>query len=284
MVARYPAEVFGFPVENRSAEAEAVRQQHQCPFVNAPCNKKSRLILYPMGVCSAHVNGHAVAICPRRFLEGQTVFHDIAIDYFGSTNDLILFSEVRLKGIGSFDYVLVRHKPMSSEVDDFVVIEFQTDQTTGTGKLVQALEDFMSGKDVTTVHYPFGLNTYDTLKRSYTQMLNKGVAMEHWSQRIYWVFQEYVLDNLAQRYQPAFTPGSSNTNVFAVYDLVQETEIYALTLQRFVSASVDALFTALRQNPNVPEKDQFVANLEARIEQGKPRLRLDFHLTRGKPA
>ena len=278
MAARYPAEVFGFPVEIRSHEAEAVRQQHHCPFVNTPCNKKSRLVSYPMGVCSAHINGHAVAICPRRFLEGQVVFRDIALDYFGSTNDLLLFSEVRLAGVGSFDYVLVRHKPMSSHIEDFVIVELQTDQTTSTGKLVQALKDFMSGKDVTAVHYPFGMNTYDTLKRSYTQILTKGVAMEHWSQRIYWVFQEYVFDNMLQRYQPAFTPDSSNLNVFAVYDLERGRETYVLTQQRFVSASVDALFTALRQNPNVPEKDQFVAKLQARIEQGKPHLHRDFRI------
>jgi len=276
MTARYPAEVFGFPVENRSIEAQAVRQQHRCPFVSALCNKKSRLVSYPMGVCSAYVNGHAVAICPRRFLEGQTVFHDIALDYFGSTNNLILFSEVSLTGIGSFDYVLVCHKPMSSEVEDFVVVEFQTDQTTNTGKLVQALDDFLNGKDVTTAHYSFGMNTYDTLKRSYTQMLNKGVAMEQWGQRIYWVFQEYVFDNMVQRYQPGLESGSSDTNVFAVYDLVRTSETYALTLQRFLSAGVDSLFAALRQNPGIPTKDQFIAKLEAKIARGKPRLRLDF--------
>ncbi|MEA3339182.1 MAG: NotI family restriction endonuclease [Chloroflexota bacterium] len=276
MTAHYPAEVFGFPVENRGDKAESARQKHHCPFINAMCNKRSRLISYPMGVCSAHINGHAVAICPRRFLEGQTVFRDIALDYFGSTNDLLLFSEVRLKGIGSLDYVLVRHKPMSSEIEDFVVIELQTDQTTGTGKLVQALEDFMNGKDVTTSHYPFGMNTYDTLKRSYIQMLNKGVAMEHWSQRIYWVFQEYVFDNLVQRYQPTFSSDSSETNVFAIYDLVQGAGTYALTLQRFVSASVDALFAALRQNPNIPDKDQFVAKLQTKVERGKANLHLTF--------
>ena len=74
MASRYPAEVFGFPVENRSAKAETVRRRHRCPFVGERCSKRSRLIAYPMGVCSAYVNGHAVAICPRRFLEGQTVF------------------------------------------------------------------------------------------------------------------------------------------------------------------------------------------------------------------
>lgn len=278
MTARYPAEIFGFPAENREPNAEATRQQHLCPFVNEPCNKQSRLIPYPMGVCSAYANGHAIAICPRRFLEKQTVFRDVALDYFGSTNDLLLFGEVKLKSIGSFDYVLVRHRPMSSEVEDFVIVEFQTHQTTNTGQLVQALEDFMNGRDVTVTHYPFGMNTYDTLKRSYTQMLNKGVAMEHWGQRIYWVFQEYVFDNLARRYQPAFAAGSSKTNVFAIYDLVQGSDTYVLTPKRFESASVDTLFTALRQNPNIPEKDQFIEKLQAKIERGKATLRLTFTL------
>lgn len=276
MAKHYPAEVFGYPVEIRSAEAENSRRRHCCPFVGDVCNKRSRLVTYPMDVCSVYVNGCVMAVCPRRFLEGKTVFRDIALDYFGSTNNLLLFSEVKLRGIGSFDYVLIRHKPMSSEIEDFVIIEFQTDQTTGTGKLVQALEDFMQGKDVTAAHYSFGMNTYDTLKRSYTQMLNKGVAMEYWGQQIYWVLQRHVFDNLLERYQPAFTPGSSDKNVFAIYDLVRETEAYALVFQEFVSASVDALFAALRQNPNVPEKSDFVAALQARVERGKPYLRLGF--------
>jgi hypothetical protein len=276
MAKHYPAEVFGYPVEIRSTKAEDCRRQHRCPFVDDVCTKQSRLLSYPMGICSVYVSGSVMAICPRRFLENQTVFRDIALDYFGSTSDLLLFSEVKLRGVGSFDYVLVRHKPMSSDIEDFVIIEFQTDQTTGTGKLVQALEDFMQGKDVTTTHYPFGMNTYDTLKRSYTQMLNKGVAMEHWGLRIYWVLQQHVYDNLRQRYQPVLTPGSSATNVFAIYDLSWEAKAYKLVFQEFASASVDALFAALRRNPNVPEKSNFVAALQARVEQGKPSLHLDF--------
>jgi hypothetical protein len=204
------------------------------------------------------------------------VFRDVALDYFGSTDNVLLFSEVSLKGVGSFDHVLVRHKPISSHVDDFVVIELQTDQTTSTGKLVQALQDFMDGKDVVGSHYPFGMNTYDTLKRSYTQMLNKGVVLESWQQRIYWVLQDYVFSNLSDRYRPELVPDSSRTNVFAVYDLLRYPGGYVLSLQRFVSATVDALLSALRQNQSVLTREQFVAHLEARIQRQKPHLRLDF--------
>jgi len=274
MANHYPAEVFGFPVTNRSVEAQAIRERFWCPFADGVCNKKSRLIDYPMGVCSVQVGENTVATCPRRFLQAHTVFRDIALDYFGSTGDLLLFREVGLKGVGSFDYVLVHHKPMSSEIDGFVVVEFQTDQTTSTGKLIDALNDFQSGKDVTGKNYGFGMNTYDTLKRSYTQILNKGVVMEQWEQRIYWVFQSPVFDNLSRRYQPKFSDGSDRTNVFAVYDLLPGTNIYTLTLQRFISASVNAMFQALRENPNIPGKDQFVKRLKAYIDKKKPSHRI----------
>jgi len=72
----------------------------------------------------------------------------------------------------------------------------------------------------------------------------------------------------------AFSSDSSETNVFTIYDLVQGTETCKLALRKFVSASVEALFTALRQNPNIPDKDQFVAKLQTKVGRGKASLRL----------
>jgi len=56
----------------------------------------------------------------------------------------------------------------------FRAVEFQSDSTTGTGKLVDALKDFMNGEDVSNKNYAFGMNTYNTIKLSYIQMLMKG--------------------------------------------------------------------------------------------------------------
>lgn len=42
-----PAEIFGYPIGNRTAVAEQARRQHQCPFRGQVCDKKSRLIEYP---------------------------------------------------------------------------------------------------------------------------------------------------------------------------------------------------------------------------------------------
>lgn len=140
-----------------------VNSNYLCPFINKRCNKQSRLINYPMGVCSVHVQGSNVIICPARFEEKNIVFSDIAKTFFGSPNNTIVFSEVKITNIGSFDFVIVKHKTMSPKVDDFVVVEFQSDSTTGTGELVKNLKDFISKSQVKD-RYNFGMNTYNTIK------------------------------------------------------------------------------------------------------------------------
>lgn len=124
-----PAEIFGYPLDNQSAEARRIQEKHGCPFVNADCNKKSRLIDYPFGVCSVQYRGQINAICPHRLEEQGTlegiprVLEEVALHYFGDFNNVIPFREVKLPNVGAIDYVLVRHKPMKAEIEDFVAVE-----------------------------------------------------------------------------------------------------------------------------------------------------------------
>ena len=275
-MSKHPAEVFGYPIEVSTSEAKEIRAKHWCPFMDKACEKKSRLITYPMGVCSVKYNDDIIAICPRRFLQDQIVIGDIADQYFGDRNDLLLFPEVGLRGLGSFDFVLVRHKPMSSDIEDFVLIEFQTDQTTSTGKLVEGFRHFVAGQDIVGRTYRFGMNTYDTLKRSYTQILNKGIVVESWGQRIYWVFQEYVYRNLSQRYNLDLAYDQNKAIVFDLYDLESQAGRLTLAHSRSLSATIDELFYALRHNPNIPKKDALVQALKKRIARETSALQLHF--------
>jgi hypothetical protein len=139
-MAKYPSEMFGYPHSNKTGEATDARRKHWCPFVDKVCYKQSRLIKYPFGVCSAHVNGNEIALCPRRFLEDHTVFTDIALHHFKTVHDILVFREIGLENVGSFDFVMVKHKPMTLEVDDFIAIEFQTGQTTGSSAKASAID------------------------------------------------------------------------------------------------------------------------------------------------
>ncbi len=267
-----PSEIFGYPIWNQSKVAQNVRERHWCPFLDHRCVKKSRLIDFPFGVCSAEHNGRVHAICPHRFeehgsIEGVSrVLEDIALHYFGNFNNTVVFSEIRLPNVGNIDYVLVRHKPMKSEVEDFVSVEFQADSTTSTGGLVQGIRDFFQGHDLQDQSYKFGMNTYDSIKRSLTQLMNKGIVYETWDTKCYWVIQEYIYTNLVSRYgfkTDGFSPRHASR--FALYNLTPQGGRLALKPSRFISTTVEEVYQAMRNNPGMPNKDRFVQHLNAKL-------------------
>ena len=273
---KHPAELFGYPLRLVSRLPKKGHKKYWCPFVDNKCNKQSRLIRYPMGVCSVQYGDEIIALCPRRFLQNDIVFKDIADHYFKTRNDLVVFSEIGLSQTGTFDYVMVKHKPFSSDIDDFVIIEFQTGQTTGTGQLVQALKDCLKGEDIKGTAYGFGLNLADIWKRSFTQILNKGIVLEKWGHKIYWVVQEPVYQDFLNRYN--FKDMNYNTKhktVFATYDLRQESDKYELLRTRVESSTIDDLFHAFRSNPNIPSKDTFVNKLKGKLK-AKMELKLEL--------
>jgi hypothetical protein len=267
---KYPAEVFGHPIDVDSAEARDHREKHWCPFADDRCDKKSRLIDYPMGVCSVQYGDQVIALSPRRFLQDRIIFFDVANHYFGTHNNLLIFPEVSIPGarnLGVFDYVMVEHKPLSSEIRDYVAIEFQTGQTTSTGALVQALEDFTHGKDIKETSYKFGLNLADIWKRTFTQVLTKGIVLERWGHKIYWVVQEPVYQDFLTRYKlhgMTYDPG--HNTVFAIYDLQRVNDEYRLYRTRIESSTIDDLFDAFRTNLEVPSEEAFLKKLKGKVE------------------
>lgn len=118
------------------------------------------------------------------------------------------------------------------------------------------------------------MNTYDTIKRSMTQLSNKGIVYEAWGTKGYWVFQDYIYQNLVKRY--GFKPAgyvSEYALRFALYDLVPQDARLVYKHQRFVSTTVDEVYQALRHNPGLPNKDEFLTALKFKL---KARLNLNF--------
>lgn len=187
---------------------------------------------------------------------------------FGTTDNVLLFEEVRLIGVGTFDFVLIKHKPISSQIEDFCIVEFQSNSTTGTGKLVNALNDFMEGKN-TNKSYSFGMNTYNTIKLSYIQMIIKGQVMESWNKKIFWIMQDFVYDNMVSRFNLGDLDLDEKDNShYHIYDLVpgsNNENIYNLKLKGEKSTNVSKLIKGLIDQPT-PSIDKFVSNLEKKIE------------------
>lgn len=265
----YPAEIFGFPVKNKSKEAKNIRRKHLCPFNNNnKCSKQSRLLTYPMGICTTWwPKNSPIAICPKRLLQNKTIFINAANRVFGSIDNVLLFSEVRLKGIGTFDFVLVKHKPISNEIEDFCVVELQADSTTGTGKLVKAIEDYKKGEDITKKSYAFGMNTYNTIKLGFVQMLNKGQVFEVWNKKIIWAVQGYVYKNMVDRFGLRdMKLDKGNANLFFIYDIDYSSNPnnYQLILEEIKSSTIENLMKAFR-GADSPKIDDFIKVLYQKL-------------------
>ncbi len=262
----YPIEIFGYPIENKNRKVLRNRTKFWCPFMNKKCDKQSRTISFPMGVCSVLHKGSKIAICPNRFLQGNKVFTDVCNEYFGSTDNVLLFKEVGLFKVGNFDFVLVKHKPISSEIEDFCVVEFQTDSTTQTGKLVEALKDFLNGADVSKNRYNYGMNTYNTIKLAYIQMLYKGQVIQKWNKKIFWISQRYVFENMVNRFNLSNLGYSqNNATIFFVYNLFKEGSIYKLKRVYKRSSTIKNLLTAFTKQP-MPDINDFIDVLKGKIE------------------
>ncbi len=268
----YPVEIFGYPIDNMSAQVRANRSRYWCPFMDRICDKQSRTIPYPMGVCSVLHRGSKIAICPHRFLQDNITFVDVCNEVFGTTNNVLLFREVGLRDVGNFDFVLVKHKPLSSEVEDFCIVEFETDSTTQTGKLVAALKDFIGGVDVSARRYNYGMNTYNTIKLSYIQMLYKGQVLQKWNKKIVWICQAYVFENMVNRFNLSdLDYESRNSTLYFVYDLVRLGDNYKLQNVYKKSSTIDNLLKAFTEQP-APNVNEFISILERKI-------RLDLGIT-----
>ncbi|MBD3377495.1 hypothetical protein GF406_20875 [candidate division KSB1 bacterium] len=280
---KYPSEIFGYYWQNNSPEAKSNRKKHFCPFHDSTCFKQSRLIDFPFGVCTAHYDGAELALCPRRFLENATVFRDIAKHHFKNINDILVFSEVGLKGIGNFDFVMIKHKPMSIEIEDFVVIEFQTGQTTSTGKLVEAFSEYLNtGHFNQKLSYGFGINSYDIWKRSFAQILNKGIILEKWKKKIYWVVQDQIFQYFQKKYRlNTLKYHDSHSTIFALYDFKKTESSLALYQTRIFSSTIDDLFNAFRQNDEIPPVEEFISRIQTKIQKDMNlSLRLDVESTK----
>ncbi len=266
----YPAEVFGWPVDSNDAEALDHRSRYWCPFVGEACSKKSRLIDYPFGVCSAFHSGKLIALCPKRFLQNNVIFNDIADKHFGARENLIVLPEVALPDdSGTCDFVMLKHETMSTKVLDYAVIELQTADTSGTGQLVQALRDRMEGIDVTKRSYGFGVNFANIWKRTLIQMIGKGLVMEHWGRKIYWVVQEPIYADLLARYSLGGLEFDTKKNtVFAVYDLRRQGDVNELYQTRRDSSKIDHVLNSIERMP-LPDESGFVAAIQRKVRQGR---------------
>lgn len=273
------AEIFGRPLEHYGLNPNLMKEIEKggfiSPFTNKKNNKQTRLLNIPMGVDSVYWNDTPVIIDPCRFLQDETIFKDVANKFWGSDENVIKLPEVKLKNIGSFDFVLVKHKKLSYEIEDFIIIEIQSDSTTGTGALVKNLDDlYTKGYNGLENSYPFGMNTYNTIKLSFMQMLIKGMVAEKWNKHVCWTMQDFVFNNMLNRFDISDNKFDKNKHThYFTYNMLRrnEKDIFHLSLDQIRSYDVLELKRAFDSDRSLPEVEQFETILKKRIAQQFPK-------------
>jgi hypothetical protein len=185
------AEVFGFPTDNLSSEAERVREGRLCPFNNVSerCTKTSTK--NPLGVCSVFSDAGPTITCPVRFTQDELVTKDAA-QFFGfSPGSWESLTEVQLtnkagQSAGKIDSVLAV-RDSEGKVSDFGALEVQAVYISGTVR--PPFEHYMEDRRDRQHHVwegedPPHADNLSSYKRLVMQIIFKGTILNAWGKKL----------------------------------------------------------------------------------------------------
>ncbi len=270
-------EIFGRP-RNQSEEidwASIIQSQH-CPYLQRRCIKvrKSQPEI-SIGTCSVAYgkNSIPIIICPHRLLERKQIFTDCLhlLTTHEPGNELHVISEVSIPG-GNVDYFLV--SALNNKVKDFVGIELQTLDTTGTvwperQRLLEELgvptEDRQSQSGKT-----FGMNWKMTAKTILIQLHHKIETFESINKKLVLVIQDCFLDYIQREFSFSHVSHQAqlgdSMHIHAYRMTTQSDQSFRLALDSRLSTDVDGIARCLglQAEANV-ELEQIIKTLESKL-------------------
>jgi len=231
-------ELFTFSVERDDVNWKSLLRKQQCRFSGKRCFKvrKSQASV-SIGTCTVRYGADEkdVIICPHRLLERKQIFADCLhlLTSHQPGNELHLVPEVAIPG-GSVDYFLVS-TDASRKVRDFVGIELQTMDTTGTvwPERELALQDLGLKKNVAEPEKNFGMNWKMTAKTILVQLHHKIDTFEAINKHLVLVIQDHLLDYMKREFAFGHVspqPLIGDSMHFHSYRLQKEDKDYKLVL------------------------------------------------------
>jgi hypothetical protein len=244
--------------------ARSTRKQHSnwgqivaaqtCPYTKRKCYKVRKSDPETsIGTCSVAYGKppEPVVICPTRLTERGQIFTDCLhlLTTHEPGNELHVVSEVSVPG-GSVDFFLVSAR--NGKVKDFVGIELQTLDTTGTvwperQRFLKEVGIPRKDKAESTTK-AFGMNWKMTAKTILVQMHHKVHTFEHINKKLVLVVQDRLLSYMAGAFQfdhlrnPPAVGDSIHVHAYA---LTQASNDFRLSLQSRLSTDADGIAMCL---------------------------------------
>ena len=217
-------EVFGFPTDNRTPEAERYRKNKLCPFNNRVPSCTKDKANDPLGVCSIFDEGEAIITCPIRFREDWLIAGDAAQFFFKPAAAWTSITEVRLNDkdgntAGNIDLVLVSYDG-GGRILDFGSLEIQGVYISGNVR--RPFEQYMSARRRSNEFIWSGPNfpkadfLSSSRKRLAPQMLYKGGILKAWNKKQAVVLQASFFETLPKLKE---TTQSKADIAWLLYDL-----------------------------------------------------------------
>jgi hypothetical protein len=244
-------ELFGHSAEKKRKDWAKVVREQQCIFLGKTCYKVRKSDpSTSIGSCTVLYGKHQepVIICPTRLIERRQIFTDCfhLLTTHEPGNELHIVPEVSVPG-GSVDYFLVSAK--KGKVKDFVGIELQTLDTTGTvwperQRLLKKLGVPRKDKAEAS-EKSYGMNWKMTAKTILVQIHHKIQTFEHVHKKLVLIIQDKLLAymtrefNFAHLRNPALVGDSMHLHAYRMEK--QSDKSFKLVMQSRLSTDVEGI-------------------------------------------
>jgi hypothetical protein len=267
------AEVFGYPVDNMTQDANNHRRGRLCPFHNSSginCTKSSATD--PIGVCTIFDRNKIVSTCPVRFREDFQIVSDAA-DFFFPGSNYVALTEARLKDLhgksaGNIDIVIAA-VDKKGEVTDFGAVEVQAVYITGNVRNV--FEKYMENPkknqnmEWPAKNYPSPDYLSSSRKRLAPQLIYKGGILHKWGRKMAVVVDENFFAQLPELEE---VDKESAEIAWMVYGFQKKGDRYSLR-RKSIRYTLFENALATITTPDVGNVNDFVDYLKDRIAKGK---------------
>ncbi|MDE2818451.1 MAG: NotI family restriction endonuclease [Chloroflexota bacterium] len=199
-------ELFGIPTVASDIDWKKIVKEQYCPYLERACLKvrKSQPDL-AIGTCSVNYgvrDPKDILVCPHRMLSSGRIFIDCLhlLRLHEPGNELHRIAQVEIPG-GSVDYFLV--SVQSGKVVDFVGIELQTLDTTGT--VWPQRQRFLQSVGVGDIdenysNKPFGMNWKMTAKTILVQLHHKIETFEGLGKHLVLIVQDVLFQYMTRQF------------------------------------------------------------------------------------
>ncbi|MFB2968189.1 NotI family restriction endonuclease [Aerosakkonema sp. BLCC-F183] len=268
------AEVFGFPPDNLSPEAERYRRNRLCPYNNKVPSCTKDKANDPLGVCSVFEGNEIAITCPIRFRQDWLIAEDAAFFFFPENTTWTSLTEIRLNdkngmSAGNIDVVLVAYNDRG-RIIDFGALEIQAVYISGNVR--QPFEYYMEDPSNRSnmdwagqKNYPRPDYLSSSRKRLAPQLIYKGGILKNWNKKQAVALHKGFFNRLPTL--PEVDKAEADI-AWLIYDLKHNPETNSYHLSR--SRTVYTQFYPALEMITIPETgaiEDFIGHLQSKLDE-----------------